>query len=337
VTLEQLLSELRRREVTLRAHEGGLRCSAPPGVLTAGLREEILRWKPQILELLGSSETLHAAPRAIVPIETHGTRTPVFGVPGHNGDVFCYRDFARDLGAGRPFFGLEPPGLDGHSSPLQRIEDLAAFFEEQIRTFRPAGPCIVAGYCAGGTVAFELARRLAESERNVLFVALFGSPHPSWYQLPAQFSFRVRQEFGRVSKHARALWSAPSGRLRYVADNVRRFRSHRDAASAEACDPVLVRRHALEQVTVAAVRRYRIQPYRGRLLLFMPNRNWLRSSESQWRAAAAQTRAYYGPRDCRQDTMLTQHSSAFASLFRQSCEEHERSSGSEDTLVRKTS
>ena len=337
MNLEQLLTELRRREVTLRAHEGGLRCSAPPGVLTAELRDEIRRWKKDLLEVLGSPEALHEAPRAIVPIAPQGTRTPVFGVPGHNGDVFCYRDFALDLGGDRPFFGLEPPGLDGLSAPLGRIEDLAACFEEQIRAFRPAGPLIVAGYCAGGTVAFELARRLDQAGRSVLFVALFGSPHPSWYQLPAQFSFRVRQEFGRVSKHARALWSAPSGRLRYVADNVRRFRSHRDAASAEALDPVLVRRHALEQVTVAAVRRYRIRPFPGRLLLFMPNRDWLRSSESAWRAAATQTRAYYGPRDCRQDTMLSRHSSAFAALFRQGCEEHERVSGREDALVRKTS
>ena len=103
--------------------------------------------------------------RAIVPLQpmirTEGTRTPIFAVPGHNGDVFCYRALARALGEDQPFYGLQPPGLDGESEPLTRIEDLAAYFAAQIRAFLPQGRCVViAGFCAGGTVAFELAMPL---------------------------------------------------------------------------------------------------------------------------------------------------------------------------------
>jgi thioesterase domain-containing protein len=316
VTVETLLAELRLRDVELRPHGAGLRCSGPPGALTPDLRDEIARRKSEILAILG-------APRAIVPIHPQGSGTPVFGVPGHNGDVFCWSDFVRDLGDHRPFFGLEPPGLDGHSAPLTRIDDLAAYFEEQIAAFRPAGPCIVAGYCAGGAVAFELGRRLRANGRNVLFVGLFGSPHPSWYQLPAQVSFRLRQEFGRVSKHARALWFSPSGRLRYVTDSMSQIRWRREAASAATRDPVLARRRAMERVTVAAVRRHRIRPFPGRLVLFVPNRTWLPSSVPLWRAAASDTLVHYGPAGCRQDSMLRRNSADFAALFRRACEEHE--------------
>src|SRR2546427_7475953 len=35
--------------------------------------------------------------------------------------------------------GLQPPGLDGRSEPLTRVEDLAAYFAAQIRTFHPNG------------------------------------------------------------------------------------------------------------------------------------------------------------------------------------------------------
>ena len=57
------------------------------------------------------------------------------------------RDLAQRLGNDQPFFGLEPPGLDGQSEPMDRVEDLAAYFAEQIRAFRPDGPYIIAGYC----------------------------------------------------------------------------------------------------------------------------------------------------------------------------------------------
>jgi thioesterase domain-containing protein len=96
-----------------------------------------------------------------VPLQANGPRVPVFGVAGHNGDVFCYRILAQCLGEEQPFYGLQPPGLDGEGEPLERVQDLAAYFARQILAFRPAGPCTLAGFCAGGTVAFELAQQLA--------------------------------------------------------------------------------------------------------------------------------------------------------------------------------
>jgi thioesterase domain-containing protein len=75
-----------------------------------------------------------------------------------------------------PFYGLQPPGLDGQGAPLTRIEDLAAYFAAQIRAFHPSGPCIVTGFCAGGMTAFELGRQLERAGTPVSLVALFGRP-----------------------------------------------------------------------------------------------------------------------------------------------------------------
>ena len=95
--------------------------------------------------------------------------------------MFCYRLFARHLPEA-PFFGLQPPGLDGRDRPLTRLEDLAGYFAAQIRAAHPGGPVIIAGFCAGGVVAFELARQLESAGTPVRFLALFGSPYPTFFR-----------------------------------------------------------------------------------------------------------------------------------------------------------
>ncbi|MBU6399473.1 MAG: thioesterase, partial [Verrucomicrobia bacterium] len=85
------LARLRDRDIQVWAEGDRLRCSAPAGQLTAELREELQQRKDEILQFLRSAEALAHQQRAIVPLQAHGTRPPVFGVAGHNGDVFCFR------------------------------------------------------------------------------------------------------------------------------------------------------------------------------------------------------------------------------------------------------
>src|SRR2546427_3509171 len=110
--------------------------------------------------------------------------------------------------------GLQPPGLDGRSEPLTRVEDLAAYFAAQIRTFHPNGPCIITGFCAGGGVAFELGRQLLQEGAAIEFIALFGSPYPSCYRFPTQLQRRLVQQMERFGRHAHALGSLSLGELR---------------------------------------------------------------------------------------------------------------------------
>ncbi|MGH8687988.1 MAG: hypothetical protein ACREVQ_09795, partial [Burkholderiales bacterium] len=104
-----LLAELRSRDVQLRADGDRLRCSAPAGALTPELRDRLKRRKYDILEFLRSVGTRAHQQRAIVPLQPLGERTPIFGVGGHNGDVFCYRALAHHLGRDQPLYGLQPP------------------------------------------------------------------------------------------------------------------------------------------------------------------------------------------------------------------------------------
>src|SRR6185437_12343630 len=142
--------------------------------------------------------------RAIVPLQPGGQCVPVFAVPGHNGNVFSFRFLAQELGEDQPFFGLQPPGVDGECEALTSVEELAAYFAARILAFR-SGPYIIAGHCSGGAIAFELARQLERQGATVTLVAMFGSPYPTWFRRVPQFEERLGHHAGWLGQHVRTL------------------------------------------------------------------------------------------------------------------------------------
>ena len=300
------------------ADNGELRVNAPAGALTPELKSELKQRKGEILAFLASAQTLAGQPRALVPLQAQGRGAPVFGVPGHNGDVFCYRALARELGAEHAFFGLQPPGVDGQREPLTRVEDIAAYFAEQIQAFSPQEPCFIAGYCAGGTIAFELAQQLARNGTPVRLLALFGSPYPAYFRWPTQLHQHLLGQAKRAGRVTHELATLPLGP--YLQSKVAQRKARRDAAQAALRDPVLAQRARVENATLVAVRTYAPKPYDGRIGLFLPGNEWLRAGVAveRWRALSQRTFDYFGPDDSGGQDMLREahHAAAFARLFR---------------------
>jgi thioesterase domain-containing protein len=317
VSVVTFLEELRSRDIQVWQDGGQLRCNAPSGVLTPDLRDALRQRKGDIVEFLRSAEAFARQQRAIVPLQQQGSRTPVFAVPGHNGDVFLYRALAQHLGDDQPFFGLQPPGLDGHSEPLQSVDDLAAYFAAQIRAFRPNGPYIIAGYCAGGTIAYELARQLLQQGASISFVIMFAGAHPMWYRfLPQQWE-RIALRAKRLRKHVVALASGSYRESRlYITEKLGR---RADANRLAGPDPILTLRGRLKQITAAAVRRYEPRDFAGRLCQVVPSKSCVISGDPMllWRKVAPHMEEYYGPDGCEGDIMLLEpHVRPFAEVFR---------------------
>jgi thioesterase domain-containing protein len=289
--------------------------------LAPELRDQLRHHQRDIVELLRSAKTIAQQQGAIVPLQPRGSLPPIFGVGGHNGDVFCYRALSQHLGDDQPFYGLQPPGLDGESAPLECIEDLAAYFAAQIRAFRPDGPCIVAGYCAGGTIAFELARHLRRAGVVILLLALFGAPYPSRFRRLPMLRERLGQQAERVFHHAEALASRSLREWpEYVAERRRTRAADRAAQRAAAADSGLVLRRKVERATVSAGRRYTPGQFDGRLCLFVPSQDWVRSIDEplRWQSVARDTEQYFGPPDCDFNRMLLEpYAATFAELFQQ--------------------
>ncbi len=326
MSVPAFLAELRSRDIQVWAEGDRLRCNAPAGTPTPELRNELQQRKNNILEFLRTAEVVARQQPAIVPMESRGTHIPVFAVPGHNGDIFAYRDVVRHLGDDQPFFGLHPPGLDGQSALLERVEDHAAYFAEQIIAFRPNGPYIIAGYCAGGAVALELARQLSQRGAMISFLALFGCPYPTEYRFLSSLPYWGT----RLLLHTRALGSQSSLKdaWQYLTARLRRRTAAARAERTPAgTDPLSLVKFKFEQAMMAAVRRYTPRRFSGRVCLIQPNRDWQRPAKANrdspsrdwfcWRSVAPLTEEYFGPDDCEAPRMLIEPNvPPMAELFR---------------------
>ena len=98
---------------------------------------------------------------AVVKINDHGTRTPIFYMHGdfHGGGFYSMK-LSRHLGEDQPFYALPPVDMTDPSTPAT-IEEMAAAQVKSIRAVKPHGPYVIGGFCLGGLIAYETARQFA--------------------------------------------------------------------------------------------------------------------------------------------------------------------------------
>jgi hypothetical protein len=90
-------------------------------------------------------------------------------------------------------------------------------------------------------------------------------------------------------------------------------------------DPVMIRRAAVEDATMAAVCKYQPQPFDGHIDLMLPCEAWKHSSDAplRWSGFAASTTEFTGSDDCNGDTMLLpEHAPTFAALINAARQRH---------------
>jgi len=134
---------------------------------------------PTVEQLASLIRTAHppAAESALLAIQPHGSKPPLFLVHGMGGGLMWgFANLARYFGDDQPVYAFkasEPDEL-GESAT---IEQMAAHYLAEMRRFQPRGPYRLGGYCFGGNVAYEMARMLeAQGERASLLVLMNAWP-----------------------------------------------------------------------------------------------------------------------------------------------------------------
>ncbi|HWC65521.1 MAG TPA: AMP-binding protein, partial [Thermoanaerobaculia bacterium] len=115
----------------------------------------------------------------IVALRETGSRLPFFCVPGGNGPGFNFRTIARLLGNEQPFYAFHVVTETGEPMP-ESIEAWADRFLPALTAVQPRGPYRIGGHSFGGTVAWEMAKRLAAAGEPVEILALLDTFAPGY-------------------------------------------------------------------------------------------------------------------------------------------------------------
>jgi thioesterase domain-containing protein len=109
----------------------------------------------------------------LMPLK-HGNNSqrPLFFVHPGGGTVLSYLELARNLDPDRPVYGLESLDLDEEQTLHNKVEDMAAYYIQVMKTVQTEGPYQIGGWSFGGLVAFEIAQQLRSQGQEVATVVL---------------------------------------------------------------------------------------------------------------------------------------------------------------------
>jgi amino acid adenylation domain-containing protein/FkbH-like protein len=168
-----------------------------------------------------------SGPRSVlVPIQPRGRKPPLYLIHGAGGDVLWgYANLVAYMDAGQPIYALRSRGQSGQEE-FERLEDMASYYVQMVRSQQPAGPYYLGGYCFGGNVAYEMARQIQAEGGQVALLALIDSApanagyetvqwwRPEFAGLFARNLYYWLQDFSMVQ---------PRDRKRFMARKLRTF------------------------------------------------------------------------------------------------------------------
>eukprot|EP00026_Physarum_polycephalum_P000059 Phypoly_transcript_00059.p1 GENE.Phypoly_transcript_00059~~Phypoly_transcript_00059.p1 ORF type:complete len:2631 (+),score=316.25 Phypoly_transcript_00059:2-7894(+) len=126
-----------------------------------------------------TSGTISTPPASIVPLNTIGSKPPLFCVHPATGYVFLYYNFVKYL-EDVPFYGIQSsqlvPRVEGviHES----VQQLAKKYISEMLATQPEGPYYLSGFSFGGLVAYEMAQQLKSINKKVAALLLFDTWPP---------------------------------------------------------------------------------------------------------------------------------------------------------------
>lgn len=236
---------------------------------------------------------------SLVPIQPSGTKRPLFFVHGGAGTILHFHDLAKRLGKDQPFYGFQMQGLYGDAAPHTTVEQMAAHYIAEMKTIQPAGPYAIGGYCFGGIVAFEMARKLREDGDGVALLATVNGPSPDYINrfggpsnaVAAPEPEAPRDPLGACVFALKRLYWTMQWEMR-VGMGTRLFDARTRAyAALRRALPEGWRRLAIYRICFTAEKVYRAAAYDGTMLIFY-GAGLYRQSDLGWSPYVRSVKSY---------------------------------------------
>ena len=203
--------------------------------------------------------------RHVVAIRATGNQLPLFCIHGAGGHVMNFAALASEIGRVRPVYGLQAQGVDGRSLPVRHLRQAAEQYLGEIRAVQPKGPYLLVGYCLGGLVALEIARLLEASGERVGLVGLVNTYFPG-LALPNHRIRHFAQNVWRGGLRFLSRWLPAFSKRTFV--ECIRFVGVVWARTLRRQVPIALRDYWVTRAFFHALRRYRLEPFAGRITVF---------------------------------------------------------------------
>jgi amino acid adenylation domain-containing protein len=217
----------------------------------------------------------------LVPVRAGGFKPPLFLMHAQGGNVLDYRPLVNRLESDQPVYAFQAQGLDGNLIKDATLEEMAADYVAELRSFQPEGPYFLGGFCLGGLLALEAAEQLTAAGEKVALVVMIQSIHPEamnfkpntpalkrwWYRMQMRASLELENlsngREGNVSERLVHLWDVVRVRTSIA------YRSM--TGKGLYMPPELSELYCFEALAVEhkkAMDAYRPAPYGGDVLVF---------------------------------------------------------------------
>ena len=155
---------------------------------------------------------------ALVPIQTEGSKPPIYLVHGGGLNVLIFQSMAKYIDNDQPVYALQALGLNGHGKLFETIEEIAAKYLEEVTDNNPTGPYLLAGYSLGGKIAYEMAKQLLAKGKEVALLGIFdtvATQPPCTAHTWTRLTEKIMRQFRKIPFWIRTFRESPSEAIAY--------------------------------------------------------------------------------------------------------------------------
>jgi amino acid adenylation domain-containing protein len=220
-------------------------------------------YAPQLDKLAERLQDSELARPRVIPVQPHGSRTPLFWMGG-GADI---RPLIEALGPDQPFFDvlLEFPNRYGRTP---RFEQLASDVVRSLRAQQPNGPYSLGGYCSRGTLAYEVASQLEAQGQRVDLVIMLDSTNPVYFKEKLKQHRSLAHRLSILKYHAAELLRLRGAAWRRHCRTLTSAMMHRLGLPVRTQPEFTV----AEAIIEASAMNYAPPPYDGNVALFQAGR-----------------------------------------------------------------
>jgi putative peptide synthase protein len=140
----------------------------------------------------------------VVPLQSHGDKSPVFFIHPGVGEVLVFVNVANFFTDERPIYALRARGFNPGETFFGSFDELVTVYVDAIRARQEHGPYILAGYSYGGPASLPIAQRLEAMDEQVHLVVIDAPPvieHPRGEVDRIESALMLSFFLGFIDKH----------------------------------------------------------------------------------------------------------------------------------------